>query len=131
MARRQRCGVQLPPSGKMTRALPRVQAGREAPDLVDVVPGSATLPACAARRRNALGTPVGQDVHARVELQRGLHDDARAPLADAEQVVDEQQRVAGAGVAAEHDERAVAARARCPAGRPPSRSARTSRPATR
>ena len=57
-----------------------------------------------------VGYPVGQDVDARVELQRGLHDDARAPLAHAEQVVDQQQRVARAGVAAEHDQRAVAVR---------------------
>ena len=54
MARRQRCGVQLPPSGKMASALPPSRLDREPADLVDVMQSPA------ARRRNALGTRLAR-----------------------------------------------------------------------
>jgi len=50
--------------------------------------------------------PVGHDVHAGVKLHRGLHHDAGPPQVHAEQLPHEQERVAGSGVAAEHDHRA-------------------------
>ena len=97
-----------------------VQAGRQALDLADVVARSAVRPGARSAVRpgarsgarsgpavdERVGQPVGGDVEARIQLQRGLHHDARAPPAGAEQVMDEQQRVAGARVTAEHDERA-------------------------
>ena len=49
--------------------------------------------------------PVPHDVHAGVELQRGLHHYSRPPLVDAEQLVHQQEGVPGPGVPAEHDHR--------------------------
>jgi hypothetical protein len=86
------------------------QPGREPPDLLGALPCG--VPAgVRLLAEEGVGQAVGQDVDARVELQRGLHDHPRAALAAADQVVDEQERVAGARVPAEHDERAVAGRA--------------------
>jgi len=45
-----------------------------------------------------VGHPIGHHVHARVQLHRRLHDDARPPLVHAEQLTHEQERVARAGV---------------------------------
>jgi hypothetical protein len=49
--------------------------------------------------------PVDHHVEAGRVLQGGLHDDARLAPVEREQVVYEQERVAGAGVAAQHDDR--------------------------
>ena len=49
--------------------------------------------------------PVAHDVHAGVELQRGLHHHSRPPVVDAEQLVHQEERVTRPGVPAQHDDR--------------------------
>lgn len=91
-----------------------LQARREPPDLFrPLAPESGPLAAGAAasfpaRAQEGVRHPVTDDVQARVQLQSGLHDDPGPTAAHAEQVVDEQQRVAGAGVPGQHDQRPVA-----------------------
>ena len=136
MARSRRRGVKLPPSGKITRAPvgPRPAASRS-------ISRMTRLPGSPPGRDEGVGQAVDDHVEAGVELEGGLHHDpGLAPVA-AEQVVDEQERVAGAGVAAEHDHRpgqagawpprgsAPAPRSRCAAGRCGSRPG-TRSPAT-
>ena len=52
--------------------------------------------------------PVADEIDAGVDRQRLLEHDARGAVEVAEQLVDEQHRVAGAGMAAEEEERPVA-----------------------
>ena len=88
--------------GKDEQGAAWVEAGGQAADQVGVVTCAAALFADERVRE-----PVGQHVRGGVELQRLLHDDAGTTGAGADQVVHEQQRVARARVAAEHDDGAV------------------------
>ena len=124
MPRRQRCGVQFPPSGNSSSASrpPRPTASR----LICLIWSAWGLPPVALRPADAgagerrmqerVGHPVGHDVQARVQLEGGLHDHPGMPAADREQVVDDEQRVAGARVPAQHDDRAVVGRRRSSGG---------------
>ena len=71
--------------GEQQQGAAAVEARGQPPDLLGVRPRSG--PPAAHER---VGQPVGHHVQAGVELQRRLHDHARAPIAGAEQVVDEQ-----------------------------------------
>ncbi len=85
-------------------------ARRQPPDLLGPLAGGGRPVGGPAQER--VRQPVGGDVRGRVQLQGGLHDHPRAALALAQQVADEQQRVARAGVPAEHDQRLVTGRRR-------------------
>jgi hypothetical protein len=107
----------VPPFGEDKESAALVQAGRQPPDLLGPLPaGSPGAGAGAGPVRVApeerVGQPVGHDVHARVQLQCGLHDDPGTSPAVREQVVDEQERIAGARVPAEHDDGTVIEQAR-------------------
>jgi hypothetical protein len=108
----------VPALGEQQQCVAPAEAGRQPPDLPDLLapvpaagPGGALGPRLAVAEKR-VWHPVGHDVQARVQLQRRLHDDPGAPLADGEQVVHQQQRIARAGVPAEHDERTVAGQQR-------------------
>jgi transglutaminase-like putative cysteine protease len=107
----------VPALGEQQQSVAPAEAGRQPSDLPDLV-GLGPAASGAARGRGRATAqkrvrhPVGHDVQARVQLQRRLHDHPGAPLADGEQVMHEQQRVARAGVPAEHDEWAVAGQQR-------------------
>ena len=79
----------------------RVQAAGQPLDLL----GEDALPGLAVPDEH-VGQPVAQHVQAGVELQRRLHHHPRPAPVDAEQLVDEQERVAGPGVPGQHDDRA-------------------------
>jgi len=81
------CGVALQPPG-------------QALDLLDKL----AIPGTAAAHEH-IGHAVGYHVHGGIELHRRGHHDVRAAAAGVEQVVHEQERVAGPGVAAQHDHR--------------------------
>ena len=118
--RRRRVGVKLPPSGKITsapvgprpRGQPRDLAVRR--DAGRGTSGRAGRRRCGSRLITT--SRLGSNCSAAFITIRGRRWYA------AEQVVDEQERVAGAGVAAEHDHRA---------GQPGRQSPRASAPAPR
>ena len=97
----------VPAFGKEEQSVPVAEAECQPPDLLGLLPVAVPGAAAGVAAEERVGHPVGHDVQARVQLKCRLHDDPGTPFADREQVVDEQQRVAGAGVPAEHDERAV------------------------
>jgi hypothetical protein len=101
--------------GEQDERAAAAEAGRQPPDLLGALPRGRPRGVRLLTQED-VGQAVGQDVHARVQLQRGLHDHAGTAPARAEQMVDEQQRVARARVPAEHDERAVAGTAAVRAG---------------
>ena len=63
------------------------------------------LRVAAARVDKAIGQPVAEDVEQRLQAQRLVQHDARAAAVADQQLVQDEQRVALAGVAAEHDQR--------------------------
>ena len=97
IARRRRSAVTLPPSGKISTASRAAQAAAHRRDL--------DLGVASARVDEPVREPPADHVDQRVERQRLVHDDPRPPAVAAEQVVEHEQRVALAGVDAEHDER--------------------------
>ncbi len=96
----------VPAFGEEEESVPVAEACGQPPDLLCLLP-AAEPGAVRAAAEERVRHPVGHDVQARVELDCRLHDDPGTPLADREQVVDKQQRVAGASVTAEHDEGAL------------------------
>jgi hypothetical protein len=66
--------------------------------------GDRRLGVATARIDEAVGQAVAEHVDERVQAQRLVHDDARPPFIRAQQRVHDQQRVALAGVAAQHDD---------------------------
>ena len=106
-ARRQRSGVQLAPSGKRTSAdcSSRPAASRLICSVWCLGP---VLPL--VRRwcwTNALGSRLASTSRLGSSCSAAFMTSARPPLAHREQVMDHQQRVTRAGVAAEHDDRAA------------------------
>ncbi len=65
-----------------------------------------------ARIDEAVGQAPAEDVDQRIHPQRFVEDQARPAAVPAEQLVEDQQRVALAGVAAQHDDRLPAGRQR-------------------
>ena len=87
--------------GKITSAPSRSEPTGQPLDLLDE-----ELPAGPAVVNEHVGKAVGHDIETRIKLHRRLHDDAWPPPVHAEQMAHEQERIARARMAAEHDDRA-------------------------
>ena len=116
IARRRRSAVTLPPSGKISTASRGAEAAAHRLDLA--------LDVAAARVHEAVRQPLADHVDQRVQRERLVHDDPRPAAVAAQQVVEHEQRVALAGVDAEHDHRPLARR-RAPPRPPRSRACAT------
>ena len=68
------------------------------------------LDVAAARVDEAVRQPAAEHVDQRVQRERLVHDDPRPAAVAAQQVVEHEQRVALAGVDAEHDHRPLVRR---------------------
>ena len=111
IARLRRSAVTLPPSGKISTA-----SSAPRPWLIALI---STLDVAAARVHEPVRQPPADDVDERVEREQLVHDDPRPALVAAQQVVEHQQRVALAGVDAEHDQRPLRAASAASAGAEP------------